>query len=402
MKSTFGTSGTANANGYGVSASANAEPIRDAAGDTGSSPPASQARQEAAAALRQNMGALQLRCNSRAAREQTQSQQNCFAAQRTLLEAHGFFLTEGTPNFSPTQERQLRTALTVLTKSSGDPNDAWSNLRSAFLWGRKDKIDAAFVLHSLGLFDLNAIGPEGDALIHAMVLEPIENREGVVDTADSAILSIAERFALLKQHGVEFSARNADNLSPIELALSLDANVMPTVVAALIAGGVDVHEVTNHGTTLLYGAVQWGYPAAIGVLVGHHVDIHAAIPKFNWTALHYAAYCGKTEVVIALLDKGANIDVHEINGWTALHIAADKGYAQLVDILLDKGACIEAPDNIKLTALHHASKKGRVEAVNALLRKGASTETHDMTGQTALHLAVQGDKIEIVQFVGGG
>ena len=58
-----------------------------------------------------------------------------------------------------------------------------------------------------------------------------------------------------------------------------------------------------------------------------------------------AAYDGDVKTVLALLNKGANIDATEkSNGCTALIKAAEKGNADVVKLLVDKGANVDAMD----------------------------------------------------------
>lgn len=78
------------------------------------------------------------------------------------------------------------------------------------------------------------------------------------------------------------------------------------------------------------------------------------------TSLHLAADGGHYDIVIVLVEKGADINkVADINkadkgGWTALHLAANRGHCDIVRVSVEKGADINLPDHRGWTALHFA------------------------------------------------
>jgi hypothetical protein len=98
----------------------------------------------------------------------------------------------------------------------------------------------------------------------------------------------------------------------------------------------------------------------------------------GWTALMLASESGRTDVVRALLDRGANVNTKQKDkvyrggyggGDTALILASKNGHLEVVQALLDKGADRDTMNNVDMTALEFASEKGYLEVVRALLRK---------------------------------
>lgn len=69
------------------------------------------------------------------------------------------------------------------------------------------------------------------------------------------------------------------------------------------------------------------------------------------TALMYAAMQGYTDIVQALLAKGAEVNAKDNIGWTALILAVERGYTKIVQDLLAKDAEVNTKTNSGLTAL---------------------------------------------------
>ena len=92
------------------------------------------------------------------------------------------------------------------------------------------------------------------------------------------------------------------------------------------------------------------------------------------TALGIAAALGHTEVAIALIEGGANVDQSDKDGSTPLHSAAFLCYPEIVQALLDKGAFKNVRNNSGSTALESvelpwAVAKGIYELLDAILFK---------------------------------
>merc|ERR1712055_963744 len=81
-------------------------------------------------------------------------------------------------------------------------------------------------------------------------------------------------------------------------------------------------------------------------------------------ALFFAALLGRVQIVQALLEKGAKVDVTEgFYGDTALIAASEAGNLDVVKQLLEAGADKDARDGYELTALHKAARKNRLDVV---------------------------------------
>uniref|UniRef100_H3GLN5 FYVE-type domain-containing protein n=1 Tax=Phytophthora ramorum TaxID=164328 RepID=H3GLN5_PHYRM len=133
------------------------------------------------------------------------------------------------------------------------------------------------------------------------------------------------------------------------------------------------------------------------------------ITKTGWTPVAAAAYSGYNDVVLYLVDIGADgmyetsspsrkyqlANGHasagsfakETNGNTPLHWACYKGHADTVSILLAAGYNLEAADTTGNRCLHLACSGGHREVVEQLLAHSAAVEPRNKYGNRPLDLA---------------
>src|SRR6266700_514073 len=126
--------------------------------------------------------------------------------------------------------------------------------------------------------------------------------------------------------------------------------------------------------------------AEVQKLLGEGADANAK-DNAGWTALMWAAFSGRAEIVRALLKKGADVNAMDDSGKTVLMSAALRGHADTVRALLEKGADVNAKSKTGRTALMSAADLGHLDTVRALLEQGADVDAKDKKGDTALRLA---------------
>lgn len=157
--------------------------------------------------------------------------------------------------------------------------------------------------------------------------------------------------------------------------------------------------------------------------------------------LHVAARLGSPEMLLALIESGAGVELQGYAGMRPLHAAALADQEKAVAVLLDHGAKVDALDNVgrtplmtflsaeagnsatlrmllnaganpnledgagRLHALDYAALHGRADLAELLIAAGADVNARDSRyGQTALHYAIyycraaEHGKHEIVQF----
>ena len=95
----------------------------------------------------------------------------------------------------------------------------------------------------------------------------------------------------------------------------------------------------------------------------------------------------RTDIVNALLSKGADVNAKNNRGQTAPMIASMCGYIDVINALLSKGVDVNAQDSIGFTALMYAVRFYQAETIRILLASGANVNLVNKYGQTARTMA---------------
>lgn len=109
------------------------------------------------------------------------------------------------------------------------------------------------------------------------------------------------------------------------------------------------------------------------------------------TLLTQAAYLGLTDIVDALIVKGADFSAANKEGINPLIASASEGHVSIVQKLLErKGIDPDAKDKDGTNSLMAASVRGHKEVVELLLRHNAQVNAQNVDGHTALMFAYNG------------
>ncbi|XP_036355459.1 E3 ubiquitin-protein ligase MIB2-like isoform X2 [Octopus sinensis] len=117
------------------------------------------------------------------------------------------------------------------------------------------------------------------------------------------------------------------------------------------------------------------------------------------TALQVASFKGHKDIVLMLLEAGANIELQDDDGDTALHFSAFGEQTEIMELLLSKGAKIDALNKKKQSALHIAVNKESIKCVRMLVKHSAPINIQDSLGDTALHDAIRKENEEIIDML---
>lgn len=158
-------------------------------------------------------------------------------------------------------------------------------------------------------------------------------------------------------------------------------------------------------TVSLHEAIQKGDLDTVRRIISHDASKLKQTRNWGQTALHEAAYEGKTEIVKYLLSQGMAVDVPDIYGNTPLHVAASEGQGATIRVLIEHGADPNAKNKNGETPLYEAaaSSSGAAGLITYLVSQGARINLQDKAGNTALHeAAFRGDLEMVRQLVKNG
>jgi ankyrin repeat protein len=220
--------------------------------------------------------------------------------------------------------------------------------------------------------------------------------------------------------------------SDVELLHSL---VPSKISPNAIAPSAHLYSLTRTNVPLLCIAAAFGSLEAARYLVASGAKIDQT-DCFRWTAVHWAAFAGKADVLRLLLESGGRdvamrppdplvaaplvlatrygkidsvqvlvgagvgLAVADAAGRTALHLACSFAHTEIARFLLQSGAPFDVVDTSQRTPLHYASWFGCRDIVDMLVEKGPRGETvntGDKNEDTPLHLACEHHWVDVVK-----
>lgn len=163
----------------------------------------------------------------------------------------------------------------------------------------------------------------------------------------------ARRVRELLLLGFEPNTPDPKGQQPLFIALRVESFQVAEVLMSDPRHRPDV--ANEHGETplmmaALRGQLNW---------VQRLVERGAAVNRSGWAPLHYAATGPSPQVVLWLLERGAQIDARAPNGATPLMMAAQYGAEDSVQLLLDRGADLTLRNERGWTAVEAARAGGR-------------------------------------------
>lgn len=159
----------------------------------------------------------------------------------------------------------------------------------------------------------------------------------------------------------------------------------------------------NH--SLLYACIRGNLEEVKQLLMCDEIDVNYS--NHESTALHKAAEYGYAPICKLLIDHGAELDPKNSEGLTPLSIAVSHAHIDTLGVLLRYGANPTIMDNLKQSPLHHAARYANIDILMVLLGKfvGLDISLQSIHGFTPLHSAVCSDNIDCVNVLiekGGG
>jgi hypothetical protein len=142
------------------------------------------------------------------------------------------------------------------------------------------------------------------------------------------------------------------------------------------------------GDTVLHVAVEFRQIEAVKLICKYRNVDYEVHGKAGLTPLMLALGKGKPAMAIALVQGGANPNTHDNNYIYPLHKAAEAGEMDLVRALVDRGADVNVRTrDTEDTPLNLAIQKGRRGVAEYLVSKGARIDIAGKEGKTGAMLA---------------
>ena len=187
---------------------------------------------------------------------------------------------------------------------------------------------------------------------------------------------------LLLERGADAKYQNAECVTALCAALH-EGHI--DIVRLLLDYGSDAKS-PNRGKSPLHDVLQ----------DGHHSDISVSgpVPYSNPAFLGH-----RLDIVMLLLEHGADANYPDNNGETPLHLGLRWGFIDIIRLLLNHGADANYPDNYGGTPLHIASQRGFIDIVRLLLHHGADANYSDNFGITPLHDALKMGHDKIIRLL---
>jgi ankyrin repeat protein len=164
----------------------------------------------------------------------------------------------------------------------------------------------------------------------------------------------------------------------------------------------------EYGTPLVIAAGQ-NDSEMIKVLVNLGANINKGCKTKLWNEirpLYYAVYLDNQKAVEVLLEKGVDINLgcryvgnNSRSGTPIIHTAAYWGRKESLVKLIEAGADIEARDGEGSTALHSALAGASLDAIRVLFQAGCNLQAIGDSGKTAIQCALELRNGPIIEYL---
>jgi ankyrin repeat protein len=184
------------------------------------------------------------------------------------------------------------------------------------------------------------------------------------------------------------------------LASSRDASGVSALMRALYRFDKPLIETIKRRVDELdvFEAAAFGDVDRLTELLSEEPSLVTSYSGDGFTALHFAAFFGRFEAAVVLIERGAEVDAFG-RGWmtgTAMHSAVSRLQSDVVRILLEAGANPNLRQSAGWTPLHSSAANGDVTSIELLLASGADPAATNDEGRSVIDLATEsGDEVTV-------
>ena len=227
--------------------------------------------------------------------------------------------------------------------------------------------------------DVNAVDSEGNTPLFHAVME-----------SDPAMVT------LMLGAGAQVNVKNHHGMTPLHEAAAYGAL---DNVKLLLKAGADATAESKEKETPLHGAAMAGNVEIMQLLVAAGADVNAREIDGLSVLGRAAAYQTSANPILYLISQGADVGGGTHSGNKPLHHAAMRGNTDVMNALLDAGADINMPGVGNVTPLCLAVMKEMIPSVQLLLSRGASCCCNGDSGELLFSLVLKMENAQIIQLM---
>uniref|UniRef100_UPI00398E7A9E ankyrin repeat and EF-hand domain containing 1a isoform X1 n=2 Tax=Pristiophorus japonicus TaxID=55135 RepID=UPI00398E7A9E len=216
----------------------------------------------------------------------------------------------------------------------------------------------------------------------------------------AAVANDVEICKLLLSLGAEPNVVDKDGRTAAMIAAEAGHD---STIEVLAEANADMSIVDKSGKGILYYCIAptIRHLHCVEIALAHGADVNSCPadgkPVFL-LACEQAAAC--SEMCLQILEKGADPNSKfEATGHTALMEAAREGAIEVVCAILEKGCEVNLLQIDRFNAAHFAAQGGFFEIIQALIAYDCDINVINMDGNTALHLAAIGGFVDCAKFL---
>jgi len=206
----------------------------------------------------------------------------------------------------------------------------------------------------------------------------------------------------LIDNGVDINALDSDGQPALNLAA---ANERENIVKLLVEKGVNQSVVDNKKGLL---ALHWAAATGNVNIARSLIQNRSSFWGYGWDnenhgVLYYAIRAGKNEMAVYLIENNENsYKLHYTPTMllkdTPMHLAAaKKEMIYILVLMIDKGANVNVPNINFDLPLHWAARYGNTDGIAHLISNGAKVNAMNNNKDRPIHLAVMSDNHEAVE-----
>ena len=218
----------------------------------------------------------------------------------------------------------------------------------------------------------------------------IAAKEGHVHFARDLFLAVEDTSGGRK---LKAGPTEASEISPMHLAAEhghLD------MVQLLQKHGENGNTTDDFGNRAIHRASWDGFTLVFDALFTEDV---LNLPGYcDRTLLFISTLRGHKDLVVRLLDLGADLEKADKDGYTPLMVAVLKNHEEIALLLLERKADVRIVDADNRSLLHMAAENGNLYLVKHLLDSRCDPNVRSKGCQTAFHSAVSSNDLELVEF----